>query len=165
MYRNQNYTTFQKITETFRTSENTGNIGQRWIHVIDDWLKPKDNFLAQRWTSNLQDGGRETLPVTGWRQSSLVSERCPHVSQTSAACEQLEMVWSRWPGGQGSSCLLHADTISKQSKAQHCFTEVVLTSGNREKDTARFQSHHRSYRDGFLRVKWPNQQCQCTEGR
>jgi len=28
------------------------------------------------------------------------------------------------------------------------------------------QTHCRSYRGtGFLRVKWPNQQCQSTEGR
>ena len=26
-------------------------------------------------------------------------------------------------------------------------------------------THYRSYGDGFLRVKWPNQQCQSTEGR
>ena len=25
-------------------------------------------------------------------------------------------------------------------------------------------THYRSYGDGFLRVKWPNQQCQSTEG-
>ena len=25
-------------------------------------------------------------------------------------------------------------------------------------------THYRSYADGFLRVKWPNQQCQSTEG-
>ena len=25
-------------------------------------------------------------------------------------------------------------------------------------------THYRSYGDGFLRVKWPNQQCQRTEG-
>jgi len=27
------------------------------------------------------------------------------------------------------------------------------------------QTHYRSYGDGFLRVKWPNQQCQSTEGK
>ena len=26
-------------------------------------------------------------------------------------------------------------------------------------------THYRSYGDGFLRVKWPNQQCQSTEGK
>jgi len=27
------------------------------------------------------------------------------------------------------------------------------------------QTHYRSYLGRFLRVKWPNQQCQSTEGR
>jgi len=27
------------------------------------------------------------------------------------------------------------------------------------------QIHYRSYRERLLRVKWPNQQCQSTEGR
>ena len=27
------------------------------------------------------------------------------------------------------------------------------------------QIHYRSYGDGFLQVKWPNQQCESTEGR
>jgi len=51
---------------------------------------------------------------------------------------------------------------------------MVTKKGNhhlrqRQIDWERFnihQTHYRSYvKDVFLRVKWPNQQCQSTEGR
>jgi len=45
------------------------------------------------------------------------------------------------------------------------FTALLESVHWIEQGLTSHQTHYRSYRDGFLWVKWPNQQCQSTEGR
>jgi len=61
----------------------------------------------------------------------------------------------------------HNDTTTMQyeTKKTHKYTRLIEY---RLIDWVRLYvppTHYRSYGDGFLRVKWPNQQCQSTEDR
>jgi len=56
-------------------------------------------------------------------------------------------------------------SIFRTSCNQMTYAQHNQLSSWVEQGLTSHQTHYRSYRDGFLWVKWPNQQCQSTEGR
>jgi len=59
---------------------------------------------------------------------------------------------------------VEAETSTSSGKIHRDEKQVILETLV-EQGLTSHETHYRSYRDGFLWVKWPNQQCQSTEGR
>ena len=90
---------------------------------------------------------------------------------TGRHCETRQSMCEARPCFNGARCIEEESTSQCQCLPVRLPLYLLQSHTNKScimVDWVRLKvppTHYRSYGDGFLRVKWPNQQCQSTEGR
>ena len=131
---------------------------QHYMVNNSNWLTTAMLALSQQWwCQRYKTTGLHCRSVLGTQLHDKPSELCALIYVVSVISRRLKLQQRRQCNG--CNCRnLHSTVVwtCHKKERQDWLTEYGLTS---------HQTHYRSHQDGFLRVKWPNQQCQSTEGR